>query len=151
MTHLTTALRLLLGLGFLGFGLNFFFPFLPPPPGAPPPEAMAFIGAFASSKLLTLVKLFEVGAALLLLSNRFVPLALALLAPILVGVVFFHATLMPAGIQIPLGLLALELSLAWAYRDAFASMLRPKVAPARRQPSASALLRERDGAASTRA
>jgi hypothetical protein len=135
-TRITTGLRILLGLGFTAFGLNYFVPFLPPPPAPPPPEAMALAGALISSKYLTLVKVFEIGAGLLLLSNRFVPLALALLAPLLVGIVFFHAMLAPAGIAPPLGLLALELALAWAYRDAFAPMLRAWVSPSPLLPAA---------------
>jgi uncharacterized membrane protein YphA (DoxX/SURF4 family) len=128
MTRIPTVLRILLGFGFTLFGLNYFLEFLPPQ-DPPPPEAMPFLGAFVGAKFLTLVKAIEVGAGLLLLSNRFVPLALALLAPILVGMVYFHAMLAPAGIGIALVFLVLELGLAWAYRDAFAPMLRARVAP----------------------
>lgn len=129
MRHVPTVLRVLLGLAFTVFGLNYFFNFLPPQ-GMPPQEAMAFLGAFVSSKYLALVKVFEIGAGLLLLTNRFVPLALALLAPILVGITFFHVTLAPAGVALPLALVALELAVAWSYRHAFAPMLRARVTPA---------------------
>jgi putative oxidoreductase len=126
MSRIPTVLRLLLGLGFTVLGLNYFLEFLPPP-DPPPAEAGAFLGAFASSKFLALVKAIEVGAGLLLLSNRFVPLALALLAPILVGMTYFHAMLAPAGIAPALIFVAIELYLAWSYRDAFAPMLRSRV------------------------
>ena len=76
-----------------------------------------------------LLKATEVTAGLLLLSNRFVPLALALLAPVLVNIIAFHAFLAPAGLPIPIVLLAGELYLAWSYRDAFALMLRARVEP----------------------
>lgn len=128
MRHLAPISRVLLGLVFLAFGINYFVPYLPPQP-PPPPEAMGFIVALVGSKLLTLVKLVEIAAALALLSNRFVPLALALLAPIIVGIVFFHVMLVPAGLPIAIGLVVLELVLAWSYRSAFAPMLRAKVAP----------------------
>ncbi len=128
MRHLAPISRVLLGLVFLAFGINYFVPYLPPQP-PPPPEAMGFIVALVGSKLLTLVKLVEIAAALALLSNRFVPLALALLAPIIVGIVFFHVMLVPAGLPIAIGLVVLELLLAWSYRSAFAPMLRAKVAP----------------------
>lgn len=121
--------RILLGLGFLVFAANYFVPFLPNP-GAPPAEAVPFLVGFAGSGLLTFVKLVELGAALLLLGNRFVPLALALLAPILVGITLFHALLAPAGIMVALVFVALEIALAWQYRDAFRPMLRPRVEPA---------------------
>jgi putative oxidoreductase len=129
MRHLTTAARLLLGLGFTTFALNYFVPFLPAQ-APPPPEALGFLGAFAGSGFLTLVKVIELGAGLLLLSNRFVPLALTLLAPILVGIAAFHILLAPAGLGLVVVLLALELTLAWTYRAAFAPMLRVRVEPA---------------------
>lgn len=130
MRHLTTALRIFLGLAFLTFGLNYFFNFLPAPSTPPPPEALAFLGPFAASGYLTLVKGIEVAAGLLLLSGRFVPLALALLAPIIVGIVAFHVLLAPAGTALPVVLAVVELALAWAYRNAFAPMLAARVVPA---------------------
>jgi hypothetical protein len=128
MRHIAPISRVLLGLVFLVFAANYFVPFLPPQP-PPPAEAMSFIMALVGSKLLTMVKLIEIAAALALLTNRLVPLALALLAPIVVGIVFFHVMLVPAGLPIAIGVLALELVAAWSYRSAFAPMLRAKVAP----------------------
>ncbi|MBX3160518.1 MAG: DoxX family protein [Deltaproteobacteria bacterium] len=119
--------RILLGLGFVVFATNYFLPFLPAQ-DPPPAEALPFIGAFATSGFLTLVKVIELGAGLLLLSNRFVPLALALLAPIIVGITGFHVLLAPAGTPIAIVFLVLELVLAWGYRRAFAPMLRARVA-----------------------
>lgn len=128
MRHIAPISRVLLGLVFLVFAANYFVPFLPPQP-PPPPEAMGFLGALVTSKLLTLVKLVEIAAAVALLTNRLVPLALALLAPIIVGIVFVHVMFLPAGLPIAVGVLALELVLAWSYRSSFAPMLRAKAAP----------------------
>jgi len=126
--HLATAARLFLGAIFLVFGLNFFFHFLPMP--APPPRAAAFAGAlFASGYLFPLLKGIEVVAGLLLLSGRFVTLTLAVLAPIVVNIVGFHLFLAPAGLPVPLAVLAAELYLAWTYRAAYAPMLRARVTP----------------------
>jgi putative oxidoreductase len=122
------AARILLGLVMTVFGLNFFLHFLPQPPLEGP--AGAFIGAlFASGYVLLIVKVVEVVAGLLLLAGRFVPFALALLAPIVVNIVAFHAVLAPAGLVLPLVVLALELYLAWAYRGAFAPMLQADAQP----------------------
>jgi hypothetical protein len=74
-----------------------------------------------------LIKTTEVAAGLLLLSNRFVPLALALFAPVLVNILAFHLFLAPAGMAMPALLLVAELYLAWRYRAAFAPMLRARV------------------------
>jgi hypothetical protein len=120
--------RVLLGLAFVVFATNYFIPFLPPQ-DPPPAAALPFLGALTSSGFLTLVKVIELGAGLLLLANRFVPLALALLAPILVGILGVHIVFAPGGLAVALIALALELVLAWGYRRAFAPMLRPVVAP----------------------
>src|SRR5580658_9073530 len=123
-----SAARLLLGLVFVVFGLNGFLQFLPMPPA--PDKAMAFMGALAASGyMFPLIKVVEVIGGALLLSNRFVPLALALVAPNVVNIVLFHTVLAPAGLPVALVVLALEVFMAWSYRDAYASMLRARTAP----------------------
>lgn len=121
--------RVLLGLPFVLFGLNYFIPFMPPPP--PPPEAaMPFIGGLmASGYIMPIVKSIEIVSGLALISNRFVPLALTLLAPIIVNIVAFHFILAPS-YGLPTVILALELYLAYSYRAAFLPMLRARVEPA---------------------
>jgi len=114
--------RTLLGLVFVVFSANYFHPFLPQP--AMPPDVIAFIVPFAGAGFMTLIKIVELVAGLALIGNAFAPLALALLAPIIVGITFFHASLEPATLPLPLAILALELFLAWSYRKAFAPMLR---------------------------
>src|ERR1051325_10301570 len=84
-----TGARLFLGLVFTIFGLNFFLHFMPTPPA--PPRGAAFAGAlFASGYLFPLLNVAELVAGVLLLSNRFVPLALTVLAPIVINIVGFH-------------------------------------------------------------
>lgn len=135
--YLPAAARLFLGLVFTVFGLNGFLHFLPMP--LPPPRAMAFAGALmASGYFFPLLKGIEVAGGLLLLGNRFVPLTLAVLAPIVVNVLAFHLFLAPSGLPLPLAMLAAGLYLAWAYRDAFAPMLHARVAPARPETFATA-------------
>jgi uncharacterized membrane protein YphA (DoxX/SURF4 family) len=123
--HVPTAARLFLGLVFTVFGLNFFLHFLPMP--AAPPRAAAFAGAlFASGYFFPLLKTTEVVAGILLLTGRFVPLALAVLAPIVVNIVGFHLFLEPSGLPVPLAVLAAEIFLGWSYRASFAPMLRAR-------------------------
>ncbi len=124
--------RTLLGLAFLVFGASFFLHFLPEP--APPPEAGAFLGALVGGKILTIAKVVEVVAGLLLISNRFVPLALTVLAPVEIGILAFHGVFAPSGLPLPLILVALTVYLAWAYRAAFAPMLRARVEPLGAEP-----------------
>lgn len=121
-----TAARTALGLGFFVFGLNGFLHFLPQPPL--PEAAVGFVTGLASSGyFFPLLKGTEVVAGALLMAGRYVPLALAVLAPILVNIVAFHWFLAPAGMVVPLVLLALELYLAYRHRDVFAPMLASKV------------------------
>jgi putative oxidoreductase len=91
---------------------------------------VAFLGALAATGyMFPLIKSVEVIGGALLLSNRFVPLALAIVAPNVVNIVLFHAVLAPGGLPVALFVLALELFAAWSYRDAFAPMLRTRTAP----------------------
>ncbi|MGO9834047.1 MAG: DoxX family membrane protein [Polyangiaceae bacterium] len=123
-----SAARLLLGLVFFVFGLNGFLQFIPPPPA--PDKAVAFLGALAATGyMFPLIKSVEVIGGALLLSNRFVPLALAVVAPNVVNIVLFHAVLAPGGLPVALFVLGLELFAAWSYRSAYASMLRARTAP----------------------
>jgi uncharacterized membrane protein YphA (DoxX/SURF4 family) len=123
-----SAARILLGLIFFVFGLNGFLQFIPQPPV--PAQAGAFFGALAATGyMLPLIKIVEVVGGALLLSNRFVPLALAILAPNVVNIVLFHAVLAPGGLPIALMVLGFELFTAWSYRDAYAPMLRARTAP----------------------
>ncbi|HJL14610.1 MAG TPA: DoxX family protein [Sandaracinaceae bacterium LLY-WYZ-13_1] len=130
LTHAPTAARLLLGLVFFVFGLNGFLGFIPQPELSG--GAADFMGALAATGyLFPLIKGTEVVVGLMLLSNRFVPLALTLIAPVIVNIALFHLVLAPVNLGMVAFLLAAELYLAWSYRDAFRAMLRPKTEPAR--------------------
>jgi len=123
LLSLPGAARLSLGVVFAVFGLNGFLHFLPTPSGTPE-AALAFAGALVKTGyMFPLIKGTEVLVAALLLSNLFVPLALALIAPVIVNIVAFHAALAPSGLGLALVLLALELYLAWTYRAAYRPML----------------------------
>ena len=130
---LPAVARILLGLVFFVFGLNGFLHFLPQPPL--PEGALAFVGGLASAGYcFPLLKGTEVLAGALLLSNRVVPLALAILAPIIVNIAMFHLVLAP-GLGMVAVLLACEIALAWSYRAAFAPMLRARVSPTAALPA----------------
>jgi putative oxidoreductase len=119
---LPTVGRVGLGLVFTVFGLNGFLGFLPHPPV--PEAAGSFLGAMAATGyMFPLIKVTEIVSGVLLLSGRYVPLALTLLAPIIVNIVAFHVALAPAGLGMALAVLAAEIYLAWVHRDAFRSVL----------------------------
>ncbi|GMU04802.1 DoxX family membrane protein [Corallococcus caeni] len=129
--HLPTAARVFMGLVFFVFGLNGFLEFIPTPKDLNPADpAVAFgIAMKATGFLFWLVKGTETVAGLLLLSNRFVPLALAIIAPVIVNIFLTHALLAPAGLGLAVMLLAAELFLAWSYRAVYRPMLAMRVTP----------------------
>ena len=120
-----TAARLALGAIFTVFGLNGFFHFLPQPP--PSGLAAGFIAGLAESGyMFPLIKGTEVIVGLLLLGNRFVPLALTVLAPIVVNIVAFHLFLAPAGLALPIAIAALGIYLAYTERTLFSPFFRAR-------------------------
>ncbi len=131
MRYVTIVVRLLFGLVFTVFGLNGFFNFIPPPPpDSMPASAMALISAFKSSGyMLQLIAGTQLLSGVLLLANLFVPLALTLLAPVIVNIVLFHIFRAPSGLGIAIFVGVMELYLAFAYRKAFCPMLRPITTP----------------------
>ncbi len=128
MARLPLVARLLLGLFFTVFGLNGFLQFLPQPPM--PEAAGGFLGALVDSGyFLPFLKATETVCGLLLLAGRYVPLALIVLAPIVLNIVLFHAALAPSGIVAGLVALVLGVYLAWAYRSSFRSVLQANARP----------------------
>ena len=119
-----TVARILTGLAFFVFGLNGFLDFLPHPTTPPPEGAMAFGGALMKTGyMFPLIKGTEVAVGALLLANRFVPLALVVIAPVLVNIVAFHLFLAPSDLAIPFALVALVIYLAWTHRAAYRLLL----------------------------
>jgi len=115
----------LLGLMFLFFGANLFLNFL----HAPLPTGVEgqFFGALVDSHYIYVIAFLQVVPAILLLINRFVPLGLILLAPIIVGIVFVHILMAPAGLPITLVAVILWLLAAYPVRSAFAGLLLHRV------------------------
>jgi uncharacterized membrane protein YphA (DoxX/SURF4 family) len=124
-------IRVLLGLMFLVFGLNGFLNFIPTPKDIPQ-DIMMVLGGLTKAGYIAVVSGAEVFIAVLLLLNRFVPLALAMLAPIIVGIFTFHIAMQPATIGPAIVVLLMELYLAWTHRAAFRPMLRMRVTPGKK-------------------
>jgi uncharacterized membrane protein YphA (DoxX/SURF4 family) len=132
--HLPAVARILMGLMFVVFGLNGFLHFIPQPTTPMPEGSVAFAGALMKTGyMFPLVMGTQFVVGVLLLSNCFVPLALALISPVIVGIVTFHAFLAPSGIAMAAVVLVLEVYLAWVYRDAFRPMLAMRTTPGARR------------------
>lgn len=125
MKIIATLARWLLGLVFLVFGLNGFLHFIPMPP--PPGVAGQYLGALFISHYLLVVFLLQLISAALLLLNRFVPLALTLLGPVIVNILLFHWLMAPGGLPLALLATALWLVVFLSVRPAFAGLFRPGV------------------------
>jgi uncharacterized membrane protein YphA (DoxX/SURF4 family) len=112
MSKLPMIARIILGLIFVVFGLNGFFNFLPMPPM--PEAAGAFLGGLGGSGyFFPMLKGTEILCGLALLSGGFVPLALIVLAPIILNIFMFHAFLAPSGLALPIVIGLLEIYLAF--------------------------------------
>ncbi len=120
--------RVVLGLIFVVFGLNGFFHFIPTPEMSE--GAGSLMGALlATGYFMMLVKLVEVVSGLMILTGRFLPLGLILLAPVSVHILLFHVFLDRAGLPMAIVIVVLQLFLAWAYRDSFGGVLQANPKP----------------------
>jgi putative oxidoreductase len=117
--------RYLLGVIFLVFGLNGFLQFIPMPP--PTGIAAQFMGAMFLSHYLVVVFLLEVIPAILLLINRYVPLALVLLGPVIVNIFLFHCFMAPSGLPLATVVAVLWVLVAAGVRPAFSGILQKHV------------------------
>jgi putative oxidoreductase len=119
--------RYLAGVIFLVFGLNGFLNFIPMPP--PAGIAGQFFGVLYASHYLWVIFGFQLIAAVLLLVNRYVPLAVAMLAPVLVNILTFHALMAPSGLPLALFVAALWAVIFVDVRPAFTGLFQSRLQP----------------------
>ena len=121
MRVLTLIARLLLGLMFLVFGLNAFLNFLNmgPMPGG---LAGQFLGALYLSHYIWVVAAIQIVSGVLLLINRYVPLALVLLGPVIWNILMFHLFLLLAGIPLAIVATILWFIVFYAHRQYFSGL-----------------------------
>lgn len=119
MKYATLIIRLLFGFAFVGSGIAFFLTTPPPLEGD---MATFFAGLMASKYFIYLLKGTEITCGLLLLSGLYVPLALVVLAPIILNIFLVHLFLAPQGL--PLGLI---LGLCEVYLAFFSKEYSPTI------------------------
>jgi putative oxidoreductase len=122
----TLIARILLGLIFIVFGSNMVFHFLPNPP-LPPGPLLDFTTVMMTTHYLVVVGFFQAVPGLLLLINRYVPLALTVLAAQLVNILTTHILVMHGGLPLPLIVVALWIIVFWRVRAAFSGIFQAKV------------------------
>jgi putative oxidoreductase len=127
MRTVSAIARYLAGALFLVMGLNGFLNFIP----LPPPSGVAgqFMGTLYVSHYLWVIFAFQIIGGSLLLANRYVPLALAILAPVIVNILTFHALMAQSGLP-----LALFVAILWAaifieVRPAFSGLFQSRWQP----------------------
>jgi hypothetical protein len=128
---LPATARVLVGLVFLIMGLNGFLNFLPQPATLPAKVGVFMGGLMATGYMIPLIFGVQVVVAVLLLSNRFVPLALAIIAPVIVNIAAFHLVLLPSGAPPAAVAILAYLYLVWVYRPVYRPMLAARVEPLR--------------------
>ena len=113
--------RILLGVIFIVFGLNTFLPFLHMP--MPTGLAGQFAGVLYASHYMHFVAFVQIVGGVLLLSGSYVPLALTILAPVIVNILLFHSLMAPEGLPLAAITLVLWLLIFVSVRSAFAGIL----------------------------
>jgi putative oxidoreductase len=115
--------RILLGLIFFVFGVNFFLHFYNPPMPVMTPAATAFqTGLWGAGYFFKYMKVVEILCGLSLLVNRYTALFVVILFPISLNIFLFHVILVPSGAPMGVGILVLNLFLGYAYRKYYSGL-----------------------------
>jgi putative oxidoreductase len=112
--------RLLLGLVFFVFGLNGFLHFIPGP--IPPGIAGQYVMALFQSHYYVVIFGAQFLGGVLLLVNRYVPLALTILGPVIVNILCFHLFMLTTGLPLALIVAVLWAFLVYRNRQAFSGL-----------------------------
>ncbi len=118
MKIVALIVRILLGLIFVVFGANGLHPFLPIPP-MPAGLAKDYITALFMSHYAVVLFGVQFIGGILLLVNRYVPLALTILGPVIVNILCFHTFMDPPGLPRAFVVTILWLILFYYYRRSF--------------------------------
>jgi putative oxidoreductase len=121
---LATTARYLLGLALVFFGLNGFLQFMTPP--AMGDAANAFMAALgATGYMFILINLVQLGVGLSLLTGKYVPLALIILAPLTLNIILFHLFLHVQSILFGAIVFVLHIYLASVNMASYRNLLKP--------------------------
>ena len=125
MKKATLVIRILVGLGMVFFGLTKFVPSLMMDLGEMPEAMNTFnAGMAASGYLMYLVGAVELLAGISLLINKFVPLMLIILLPVMLNAFLVHVFIDPANVGGAAVFLFLNIYLMFQYKDAYKGLLK---------------------------
>ncbi len=123
MNKATLIIRILLGLMLIVFGLNKFLQFMPMPPL--PDAAGEFMGALGKSGyIMPIVAIVEIIVGILLLLNKYVPLAMIILFPVLLNAFLFHLFLDLPGIGGAAVAIAMNIYLFFAHKASYSELFK---------------------------
>lgn len=117
------VVRVVLGFIFFAAGLAGLLNLAPTPPDLPERLVTFNQGLMASGYFFQLLKVTETVCGLLLLSGFFVPLALVILAPIVLNIFLVHAFLAPSGVPLALVLGGLLIYLSF-FAQPYANVIK---------------------------
>ncbi len=130
MSKIPLVARVLLGLIFFGAGIAGLLNMSAPPPADLPEDMKTYMaGIMVTKYFFPLLKGTEILCGLSLLSGYFVPLALVVLAPVVLNIFLVHAFLAPSGLVLAVVLGVLEIYLAFfasPYKEAIRSLFKSK-------------------------
>ncbi|MCB1166313.1 MAG: DoxX family protein [Leptospiraceae bacterium] len=120
------VLRTLMGLVFVGSSIVVLFNLAEPPADMPERAKTFMAGMTATGYLLYLLKINELISGLLLISGRYVALALVMIFPVTLNIFLYHVFVLPEGLPIAIFLLVANLILAYVYRDKYRPLFESK-------------------------
>jgi putative oxidoreductase len=124
MRKLPLIARILLGFVFFASGIAGLLNLAPPPADLPDNMKTFMAGMTASIYFLPLLKVTETVCGLLLLIGMYVPLALIVLAPVILNIFLVHVFMAPSGVPLAVVLGALEVYLA-VFASPYREVIRP--------------------------
>lgn len=128
MKYAVIIVRTLIGLMFLFASILYFVAPAPPPPGDLSENTKVFLSGLDASKyIMPITKIVELLCGLMFVSGRFVALAVILIAPIMVNILFINIFHLPiSGLAIVIPLIVGILFLAYTEREKYAPLFAPK-------------------------
>lgn len=124
----TTICRVLLGIIYLVFGLDYFFHFIPYQPNHTGRVAAFKAALINVGYFYPMIKSIQIVGGLSLLVNRYAPFFAVVLFPISVNVLLYHTFLVPSGWLMGVVLMVPNLFLGYAYREYYRGMFVKKPA-----------------------
>ena len=119
---ITSIARILPGLSYLVFGLDYFLHFIPYEPHHTGRVAAFKAGLMGVGYFYPMIKSIQIVGGISLLINRYAPFFAVVLFPISINVFLYHTILVPSGWWMGVLLLIPNLFLGYAYRHYYKGM-----------------------------